>query len=183
MKKPVLALAPASVLVLAGSAVAVAATSTSTDVAVLTTAESHVVTLLHQYKATAAWKAQFKSAEAVQVADLAKLNAALAPADPKGLPPNTTVVLRLKGTTTEDTNSFVIPTSQWALGWSTNCESEGLFTYDLYQNGQLDFNDQGPNVLGQSTQAVEHYYDSGTFHLNISAVGCSWSIEVVRSTQ
>ena len=79
MGKPVLVLAAAWVLVLGGSAVAVAATSTSTDVAKLATAESNVVTLLHQYKPTAAWKASFKTAEATQAADIAKVNADLSP--------------------------------------------------------------------------------------------------------
>jgi hypothetical protein len=79
MKKPVLTVVVASVLVLAGSAVAVAATSTSTDVQRLATAESNVVTLLHQYKPDAAWNAKFKAAEAVQAAALAKVNADLSP--------------------------------------------------------------------------------------------------------
>jgi hypothetical protein len=80
MKKPVLTLAVACVLVLGASAVAVAATSTPTDVAKLATAESNVVTLLHQYKPTAAWKASLKTAEATQAAEIAKVNADLSPA-------------------------------------------------------------------------------------------------------
>jgi hypothetical protein len=80
MKRPVLTLAVACALVLGGSAVAVAATSTQTDVATLATAESNVVTLLHQYKPTAVWKASLKKAEATQAADIAKLNSDLSPA-------------------------------------------------------------------------------------------------------
>lgn len=79
MKKPVLTLAVAFAMVLGGSAVALAATSTSTDVAKLATAESNVVTLLHQYKPTAAWKASLKTAEATQAADIAKVNSDLSP--------------------------------------------------------------------------------------------------------
>jgi hypothetical protein len=80
MKKPVLTLAVAFAMVLGCSAVAVATTSTSTDVAKLATAESNVVTLLHQYKPTAAWKASLKTAEATQAADIAKVNSDLSPA-------------------------------------------------------------------------------------------------------
>ena len=46
----------------------------------LATAESNVVTLLHQYKPTAAWEASFKTAEAIQSADIAKVNSDLSPA-------------------------------------------------------------------------------------------------------
>jgi hypothetical protein len=77
MKKPILTLAAASVLVLAGSAVAVAATSTPTDVQTLASAESHVVTLLHNYSNTPAWKAEYKAAVATQNGDVAKVNADL----------------------------------------------------------------------------------------------------------
>jgi hypothetical protein len=52
--------------------------TTRTDVTSLATAESKVVTLLHSYKATAAWKAQYKAAVATQATDLVKLNSALA---------------------------------------------------------------------------------------------------------
>jgi hypothetical protein len=80
MKKPVLVLAVVSASILVSSAVAVAATSTPTDVAKLATAESNVVTLLHRYKPTAAWKASLKTAEATQAADIVKVNSDLSPA-------------------------------------------------------------------------------------------------------
>jgi len=59
-------------------AAAFAATTTQTDVTSLATAESNVVTLLHHYKAAAAWKAQYEAAVATQATDLVKLNTALA---------------------------------------------------------------------------------------------------------
>lgn len=80
MKKPVLVLAIASVSILVSYAVAVAATSTTTDVQTLASAESHVVTVLHNYSDTPAWKAEYKAAIAAQNGDVAKVNSDLSPA-------------------------------------------------------------------------------------------------------
>lgn len=80
--KKLITIAAAAVIVTAGAGIAAATTTTSTDVLTLATAESHIVTLLHQYQPTATWKAQFKAAEATQAADLAKVNADLSPPAP-----------------------------------------------------------------------------------------------------
>jgi hypothetical protein len=64
-------------------------TSTQTSVANLATGEAKVVTLLHHYKVTAGWKAQFNAAIAKQTADLAKLNSALAVKVPTSVPTST----------------------------------------------------------------------------------------------
>jgi hypothetical protein len=91
-----------SILLPAGTAFAAEATSTKTDVKTLASAESKVVTLLHNYKATAAWKAKLESALAKQAAAEATLNGALAPK---------TKVAVLPTTTTSTTVTVPAPTS------------------------------------------------------------------------
>jgi len=51
-----------------------------TDIRTLASAESSVVALLHNYKATASCRSQFKAAVAQQNTDVAKVNADLSPA-------------------------------------------------------------------------------------------------------
>jgi hypothetical protein len=150
MKKPVLTVALATVLVLGGSAVAVAATSTSNSVARLLSAESNVIAVLHQYKPTAAWRIDFKDAEATQGADLAKVNADLLPAP---APPSTSTGHHL----TQQQQSAVAAANQYL---SISAFSRlGLID-------QLDSPDGSGYSVNDATVAV----DSLTVNWNIEAV-------------
>jgi len=172
------ALGSIGLIVLASASTALAASSTSADVGSLATAESNVVALLHHYQPTAAWKAQFKAAEAVQNSDLAKVNADIGspPAAPKG------VLLSMSGSGTETTEPFTVPSSArgWHVDWSYNCANFGTagnFDFDVYQGTQPDFNDNGPNQLGMKGEGVQHFYDTGTFHLETDSE-CDWTLLV-----
>lgn len=66
-------------LALTVAQVAAAADTTGSDVQSLAAAESHVVTLLHSYKDTPAWKSQYKAAVAAQNNDISRVNADLFP--------------------------------------------------------------------------------------------------------
>jgi hypothetical protein len=45
---------------------------------------------------------------------------------------------------------------------------------------QLDFNDIGPNQLGESGSGMEHDYDTGTFNLSVDSE-CDWALKVVEA--
>jgi hypothetical protein len=78
MKKFVI-LAGAVCLVAGTAHIAAGTTATAADVQALAAAESNVVTVLHQYQDTAAWKSKFTAAVAAQSADIAKVHADLTP--------------------------------------------------------------------------------------------------------
>ena len=191
MKKTLITLIAALCFVAASTTMAVAASKTTTDVKTATSktttdvktlasAESHVVTLLHNYKATALWKSQFKAAGAVQNTDLARVNADLSPTV-KG-----TVLFSGSGSGIESTRPFTVPASAkgWHVNWTYNCASFGMagnFDFDVYQGTQLDFNDNGPNQVGMKGSGTEHYYDTGTFHLETNSE-CAWTLQAVAGS-
>jgi hypothetical protein len=192
MKKTLITLIGILGLVAASSAVAVAAGgaatsgkttagSTATDVKTLASAESNVVTLLRNYKATTSWKSQFKTAIAKQTNDVAKVNADLSPTV-KGA-----VLFSGSGSNIKSTRQFTVPTSAggWHVNWSYNCPSSfgipGTFTFLVYRTG-LDFNDAGPEQLGYyNGHGTEHYHDTGTFHLFLDTE-CNWTVQVVAGS-
>jgi hypothetical protein len=108
-----IAISATAVAVLGPAAVALASTTTTkTDVATLATAESKVVSLLHEYKPTVAWKLKYEAAVTKQAAILAKVSSDLF-ATPKVTPSPTTTTTsppRLMTTTTV----VSIPTSTTA---------------------------------------------------------------------
>ena len=191
MKKTLITLIGALCFVAASTTMAVAASkaatnvraatsNTATDVKTLASAESHVVTVLHNYKATALWKSQFKAAVAQQNTDVAKVSADLTPTA-KG-----TVLFSGSGSGMESTTPFTVPVSAkgWHVNWTYNCASFGMagnFNFDVYQGTQLNFNDNGPNQLGSKGSGTEHYYDAGTFHLSVSSE-CAWTVQAVAGS-
>jgi len=74
MKKAIILLIGTLALAFGGASVAVAATTNLKDVETLASAESHVVTLLHDYTDTSAWRAEYKVAMAEQNADIVSTN-------------------------------------------------------------------------------------------------------------
>jgi hypothetical protein len=101
MKKLVIVLAGAASLVAATATIAAATVTTTADVQTAATAEAHVVSLLHSYVNTPAWKAQYKAAVATQVADLAKVSADV-------FPPSSSGALTWTTSGTLDTSTFVV---------------------------------------------------------------------------
>jgi len=77
MKKFLVAGACAAMLVLGATTVVLASGTTTSDIAALATAESRVVSVLHTYQPTAAWRAVYRAAIAVQAVDIARVNAEL----------------------------------------------------------------------------------------------------------
>ena len=95
------------------------------------------------------------------------------------------VLLNLQGSGQESTDQFTVGlvAGQWYLGWAYNCANvgyEGNFNYFVDEGTSPDFNDNGPNQLGMSGSGVEHYYDTGTFNLQISTA-CNWAIKVTQA--
>lgn len=94
------------------------------------------------------------------------------------------VLLDLQGSGQESTDQFTVGlvAGQWYLGWAYNCANvgyEGNFNYFVNEGTSPDFNDNGPNQLGMSGSGVEHYYDAGTFNLQIFTA-CNWAIKVTQ---
>jgi hypothetical protein len=191
MKKIVIALIGTLCLVAGTASIAIAASRTAsirtaasttpTDVNTLAFAESHVVTLLHNYRSTALWKSQFKAAVAQQNVDIAKVNADLAPPTA-----NAAVLFSGSGSGMESTRPFTVPASAkgWHVNWAYNCASFGMagnFDFSVYQGTQLDFNDNGPNQLSTKGSGTEHFYDTGTFHLSMSSE-CAWTVQAVAGS-
>ena len=155
------------------AAPASATTTTANDIQTLAAAESAVVSLLHSYQPTAAWNARFKTAQAKQAAALAKVDGDLMPA--KGA----AVLLSLTGEGTASTQKFTVPASapQWLLNWSFNCASEGGAGNFIVSINGGSGSDNGLDQLAVTGHGTEHYYDHGTFYLEVLA-GCNWSLQV-----
>ncbi|MBU6496107.1 MAG: hypothetical protein KGR42_06825 [Acidobacteria bacterium] len=157
--------------------IAAAAISPPPSVTALTGAETHVVTLLHQFKNTATWKKAYEAAVATQSADIAKLNAALSPAPASGK------LFSQSGSGAQTTGQFTVPASAkgWRIAWAYNCSSfgsSGNFIISVYQGASLSFNDPGVVQLGVKGSGTEHNYDTGTFHLGIDSE-CAWTVSVI----
>ena len=179
MKTSIITALAALGLVVTSTSVAAALSGSPVNVSPLSTAESHVLTLLHTYRATATWKNEFKSAIAIQTSNIAKFNAALSPAPTAA----GGVLFSQTGTGSETTAPFVVPASAkgWHVNWTYNCASvggTGIFVVDVYQGTNLSFTDSGVDQLGGKGSGTQHYYDTGQFHLDISSV-CGWKLQVV----
>ena len=90
--------------------------------------------------------------------------------------------LTQSGQGTASTAKFTVPAAAggWRLAWSYSCAALGSTgNFIIYVNGGSG-NDQGVNELGMKGSSVEHYYDTGTFYLQISSE-CNWSIQAVRA--
>jgi hypothetical protein len=177
--KKALVILGAALLAGGSAGVAFAATTTSLDLSALTAAESHVVSVLHGYKANVAWKAEFRAAVVAQAAALAKVDADLGSSSPG---PSGRTLLSASGTDNESTAAFTVGPGGWTVTYSYSCAAEiSLFRLQVYQGTQWDQDDNGPYVVDKASGSdTEYYYDSGTFHIVISSDNCSWSVKVAR---
>ena len=164
---------------------------TGLDVKVLVAREQAMIRQLTAFQRlgahaqTGAWATRFKTLEAGQASALAALNrdidASTGTPTPQRSGPH--VIFSTSGSGVGSTRPFTIPASDraWQINWSYNCSafgSSGNFDYDVNQGTQTDFNDLGPNQLGPGGHGVEHYYDHGTFNLQVDSE-CSWTVQVV----
>jgi hypothetical protein len=159
----------------ATATIATATTTTTTDVQTAATAEAHVISLLHAYTNTAAWKARFKAAVATQSADLAKVNSDITPVAPAD-----GALLALSGNGDVSTATFTV--SAAAGGWHVNYafnSSNGpcVFDWTTYQGQAIDQADSGPGAYAVKGSGTEHYYDTGSFHLVVGGA-CNWTVKV-----
>ncbi len=75
---------------------------------------------------------------------------------------------------------FTVTDSSWHLSWSYDCSSypeEGQGSFIVEINGYGGASEPGVDELGTQGKAVESYYDSGTFNLQVFSV-CDWSVSV-----
>lgn len=99
-------------------------------------------------------------------------------------PPTTaqtpTVVLELSGTGTKNSQEFTVG-GRWDVAWSYDCAAAnnaymktGNFIVmpkgDAFVSGMV-------NELGASGSDVQHYFEAGTFHLEIVSM-CPWKVTV-----
>jgi outer membrane murein-binding lipoprotein Lpp len=90
-------------------------------------------------------------------------------------------VLNEQGSGTTTTDQFKVPNSAsgWTLKWTYDCASlgtSGNFIADVQGHGSSQTTkDRGPNELGDGGKGTEHYFDAGTFTLEIASE-CSWTV-------
>ena len=163
---------------------------TTTDVRTLATRERAVISDLRTFQELSAkdrigpWAAKLKADEGMQAAALASLGrdlGAVAATTQKQSGPH--VIFATSGSGATSTRPFTIPASDdaWQISWGYDCADvggSGTFDYHVNQGTQPDYQDFGPNQLGTGGQGIEHYYDRGTFNLQVNSE-CSWSIQVI----
>jgi hypothetical protein len=90
-------------------------------------------------------------------------------------------VLDEQGSGSTTTQKFKVPRSAtgWTLAWTYECASlaaSGNFIVHVKGSGSTaETKDIGPNEVGDAGQATEHYFDTGTFTLEIASE-CTWSV-------
>jgi hypothetical protein len=109
------------------------------------------------------------------------------PAEPANAGSTTTIaispptVLEEQGSGNTTTQQFTVPSSStgWTLKWMYNCTllgASGNFIVDVVGHGtSKQTRDRGPNELGEGGQGTQHYFDTGTFTLEIASE-CEWSV-------
>jgi hypothetical protein len=96
-----------------------------------------------------------------------------------------TTLLDISGNDRQQTQQFTVPSgSHWSLAYSYDCSGFGLFgnfIVGIYSsNGRRRIRDQGAKALGVGGLKVQHYNDSGTFHLTINSE-CSWTVKALTT--
>ena len=72
----------------------------------------------------------------------------------------------------------------WTMSWNYNCSnygSPGNFIVSVNQPTGSSISDDGPNELSMSGSGTDHYYDTGTFNLDVISE-CDWNITVTPSS-
>jgi hypothetical protein len=99
-------------------------------------------------------------------------------------PPVPVVLYQQSGSGIESGAQFTVPARDrgWNEVWTYDCSAFGgigvfITTISGY-GGAADTTDSGTNQLGASGSGTNHYYDTGTFSIDVSSE-CSWTEEAV----
>jgi hypothetical protein len=69
----------------------------------------------------------------------------------------------------------------WVMSWNFDCVTgfilDGNFDVTVNQPAGSTISDVGPNELRPAGSGTDHYYDTGTFNLEVNS-GCNWTITV-----
>jgi hypothetical protein len=94
------------------------------------------------------------------------------------------VLYQQSGSGIESGAQFTVPASDkgWNEVWSYDCSNFGMAgnfatTINGYGSAALT-NDSGTNQLGTSGSGTNHYYDTGTFSIDVNSL-CHWTEEAV----
>lgn len=111
--------------------------------------------------------------------------------DPAPAPTTTTTtappppLLDQSGSGISSTAQFTVPVGarEWDLVWSYSCTGVqgpvGNFIVNVKgYGGSAQTTDPGTNQIGASGNGTEHYFDAGTFNLEVNSE-CSWTVKVV----
>lgn len=90
------------------------------------------------------------------------------------------VIVRLGGTSTQNTQTFTTP-GNWHLSWSYwGCPggTSNFIVSEYNADGSMDFNGISVNELGtgRGPVATYAYGDAGTHYFSVNTEGCSWSL-------
>jgi len=100
--------------------------------------------------------------------------------------PLTTTLWNTTGSGTVSGPQFTVsPSSKgWIEEWSYNCSNFGMsgnFLTSIKGYGSSEFTaDSGTNQLGMSGSGTNHYYDSGTFSIEVIS-DCDWSETIIAN--
>lgn len=110
---------------------------------------------------------------------------------PTTVPPTTTttaampvVLWQQTGSGIESGQQFTVPSSVkgWNEVWTYNCASFGssgnFITNINGYGGAADTTDSGTNQEGNTGSGTNHYYDTGTFSIDVNSE-CNWTDEAV----
>jgi len=96
--------------------------------------------------------------------------------------PAPVVLLRMSGSGVEHGPQFTVPRNvSWDEVWTYTCSASGsgtgnFVTHVYAGNGSLIA--VGTSEIGTGGSGTNHYYDTGTFAIEVTS-GCSWTIKVV----
>jgi len=99
-------------------------------------------------------------------------------------------LLRQIGEGDKTTHPFTVPkgTSQWDVAWSYDCpgavpngrDGQSNFALVVYKGRSVDVKDASASEGAASDQGTEHYTDTGTLSIHLSAVlGCTWAVSAI----
>jgi hypothetical protein len=103
-----------------------------------------------------------------------------APSQPPASSGANQVIVRLGGTSTQNTQTFTTP-GNWHLSWSYwGCPggTSNFIVSEYNADGSMDLNGISVNELGtgRGPVATYAYGDAGTHYLSVNTEGCSWSL-------
>ena len=102
--------------------------------------------------------------------------------------PAPVILWQQSGSGIESGQQFTVPPNVkgWNEVWTYNCSNfgqSGNFATNINGYGSAaDTDDSGTNQLGMSGSGTDHYYDTGTFSIDVNSE-CDWTEEAVTVPQ